>query len=274
MKISTSAIKLLNHFGLETGFDILSRAGFEAVDIYIPQVWENCEYTRQLAKERGLEIFQTHAAFPIEVSDAIRSIYACADLECSNLVFHPILHPDFDNGNNADTAKAENFEFFSALVPALQDTGVTVCIENMFRGENYKPKIYNACSGANELANLIDSLNQAHGMHFAACLDTGHATVVGQNPAAMLRKLGHRTRVIHIHDNDGILDQHWLPGIGVIDWDNVLKAIGETGFTGSFNTEVSTVLAKCTQEGTRDIENAVKVCRELYEHCRKMTDKI
>ena len=274
MKISTSAIKLFNHFGFETSLDILSQAGFEAIDIYIPQVSENSKHVRQLTEDHGLEIYQTHAAFPLEVNDAIRSVYASADLGCSNLVFHPVLHPDFDNGQNAEKAQQANLEFFSALVPALRDTGVTACIENMFRGENGKPKIYNACSGADELCDLIDTLNQKHGQHFAACLDTGHATVVGQDPAAMLRKLGNRTRVLHIHDNDGILDQHWLPGIGIIDWDDVLKAIGEIGFTGAFNTEVSTVLAKCTQEGTYDVENAIKVCKDLYQHCRKMADKI
>lgn len=298
MKISTAAIKLFNHFGFETGLDILSQSGFEAVDFSIPHILPTDTHTTfdnatlaekakqfiKLARNSKLEIFQSHAAFPLKIFDpdadaalldtAIRSVYTAAYLECPNLVFHPVLHPDFDNGNNAETAKLVNLEFFSALVPALKDTGVTVCIENMFRGENYKPKIYNACSGAEELADLVDSLNQAHGTHFDACLDTGHAMVVGQDPAAMLRTLGSRTRVLHIHDNDGILDQHWLPGIGVIDWDDVLKAIGEIGFTGVFNTEVSTVLAKCTQEGTYDVDNAIKVCSELYQHCRKIADRI
>jgi len=274
MKISTSVITLFRHFGAETAIDILSEAGFEAIDIYIPQVLENCKQIRQLAEALGLEIYQTHAAFPLEVSDAIRSVYVATDLGCPNLVFHPVLHPDFDNGQNPEKAKSVNLEFFSALVPALRDTGVTACIENLFRGENGKPKIYNACSGADELTDLVDSLNQAHGNHFAACLDTGHATVVGQDPAAMLRKLGNRTRVLHIHDNDGVLDQHWLPGIGVINWEDVTNAISEIGFTGAFNTEVSTVLKKCTQDGTYDIANAVNVCRELYLHCRKMADKI
>ena len=298
MKISTSAIKLINHFGFETSLEILSQAGFEAIDFFIPHVLPtethlsiekesllfSCKQISKQAKTHGLEIFQSHAAFPLKVfaSDndaalmhtAIRSVYAAAYLDCPNLVFHPVLHPDFDNGNNSDTAKTVNFEFFSALVPALRDTGVTVCIENMFRGENGKPKIYNACSGADELIDLIDTLNQAHGMHFAACLDTGHAAVIGQDPAAMLRKLASRTQVLHIHDNDGILDQHWLPGIGIIDWDDVTNAIREIGFTGAFNTEVSTVLSKCTQEGTYDVENAIKVCSELYQHCRVLADKI
>ena len=102
MKISTSAISLFRHFGAETAMDILSEAGFEAIDIYIPQVMENCKQVRQVTEKKGLEIYQTHAAFPLEVSDAIQSIYASADLGCSNLVFHPVLRPDFDNGQNSE----------------------------------------------------------------------------------------------------------------------------------------------------------------------------
>jgi len=106
MKIFTSAITLFRHFGAETAMDILSDAGFEAIDIYIPQVFENCKQVRQLAEDRGLEIYQTHAAFPLEVWDAIKSVYISADLGCSNLVFHPVLHPDFDNRQNWEKAKS------------------------------------------------------------------------------------------------------------------------------------------------------------------------
>ncbi len=297
MKISTSTVKLFNHFGMQTGMRLLADAGFEAIDFYIGKLpwtyapYQNTDpkdipaYCRQVsrtAKDHGLDIFQSHAHFPLKtfdtetdpvmLSNAILSVYAAGYLDCPNIVFHPVLHPEFNYGNNDDACREVNLDFFSAMVPALKDTGVTLCIENMFAGENGKPKIPNACSDPEQLINLIDTLNQMHGPHFAACLDTGHATVVGQDPAEMLRKLGARTRVIHIHDNDCILDQHWLPGLGNIHWGDVMQALADIGYTGTFNTEVSTFFARCTKEGECNRELALDVCKRLYAVSRKLAE--
>lgn len=299
LKISTATLRLFRHFGTETGIRLLADAGFEAMDYTVCQLpWNHTLFQdapiaevsayykqiAQLAKDCGLDIFQTHAAFPLKVFDpendpamlrsGIRHIYATAYLNCPNIVFHPALHPDFNNGKNAELCRAVNLEFFSAMAPALKDTGVTLCIENMFTGENGKPKIPNACSTPEQMIDLIDTLNSMHGPHFAACLDTGHAAVVGQDPAAMLRKLGSRTQVLHIHDNNGILDQHLLPGEGIIDWDDVTGALSEIGYTGTFNTEASMHFVKCTQEGVHDEKLALDISKQLYTLCRPLADRI
>ena len=299
MKISTSTIKLFKHFGTKSGMSILANAGFEAIDYGIGELpWnhalfqdaplaETAAYYKQIArfaKEHSLDIFQSHTTFPLKVfeeetdpgllSCANRQIYAAAYLECPYIVFHPVLHPDFDNGQNPEACRQINLDFFSAMVPALKDTGVMLCIENMFRGENGKPKVFNACSDAEQLIDLIDTLNAMHGPHFAACLDTGHATVVGQNPAAMLRKLGKRTQVLHIHDNDGILDQHWLPGEGVIDWDDVIRALNEIDYSGTFNTEASIYFNKLSQLDVSDTTTAANMCKQLYLLTRSLADRL
>lgn len=299
MKISTSAGNLFKHFGIKSGMSILANAGFEAIDYGICEFpWnhalfqdapltEAAAYYKQiarLAKEHNLEISQSHATFPLKVFNdetdsgllrcGIRQIYAAAYMNCPYIVFHPVLHPDFDNGQNLSAAKQINLDFFSAMAPALQGTGITLCIENMFRGENGMPKIFNAGSDAEQLIDWIDTLNSMHGAHFAACLDTGHATVVGQDPAAMLRELGERTRVLHIHDNDGILDQHWLPGEGIIDWNEVLQALKEIGYTGTFNTEASIFFNKCTELDVSDTASATNLCKELYSLSRSLADQI
>ena len=44
-------------------------------------------------------------------------------------------------------------------------------------------------------------------------------------------------RVLHVHDNDGHGDRHWLPYTGVIDWDDFSNALEEIGFEGSLSLE-------------------------------------
>ena len=72
-----------------------------------------------------------------------------------------------------------------------------------------------------------------------ACLDLGHCGLVGQLPQNMIRALGHdRLGSLHIHDNGYKLDEHNLPYMGKIDWDEVTKALGEIDYTGDFTYEV------------------------------------
>jgi sugar phosphate isomerase/epimerase len=44
---------------------------------------------------------------------------------------------------------------------------------------------------------------------------------------------------LHVHDNNGRGDNHWLPGRGVIDWSDFSKALGEIGFEGTVSLETA-----------------------------------
>ena len=265
LKISTQHSIIAGKYGLEDTLNILSEAGFEAVDLSItgsvipwdegfftdPFCPEFAEYFRNIskcAKERNLEICMTHApycrtwvsepeAYAEVQQQTIRGIYANKYLGSPYTVAHPVLHPDFDNGENKERCLQTNLDYFSAFVPALKETGVIMCIENLFRGVWGKPKIPNACSNPVDLAELIDRLNEMHGPLFAACLDTGHAKICGQDPTQALKVLAHRVKVLHVNDNDGVYDIHTAPGLGVIDWESWTKALKEIGYNGCLNFE-------------------------------------
>jgi sugar phosphate isomerase/epimerase len=72
-----------------------------------------------------------------------------------------------------------------------------------------------------------------------ACLDIGHAEMRGSGDGApeMIRALGHRLQALHIHDNDGVDDQHLSPYLGVNDWDRFLKGLIAIGYEGNLNFE-------------------------------------
>ncbi len=42
-------------------------------------------------------------------------------------------------------------------------------------------------------------------------------------PGELLERWGHRLMVTHIGDNDGVLDRHWLPGLGTLNWKEIAQ---------------------------------------------------
>lgn len=265
MKVSTSTHNIATRFGMRKAFNIISNAGFEAIDYSMFHLapsgevftkWDNkrfADYFKSVKKEadiNGLEIFQCHAPFPLKVYDdtkdamllncAVKSIYAAAYMDCPYIVVHPAMKGAFRHGRNYDECRRTNFEFYAAMVPALLDTGVVMCIENMFAGDAEQGKLVaTTCSRSEWMIDFIDGLNDTYGGEmFAACLDTGHANISGSGASDMALELGSRLKILHVQDCDGLTDMHQAPGFGKINWRNFINTMREIGYSGTFNFEV------------------------------------
>ena len=265
MKVSTQFGVYTKKFGPEVSLKMLSDAGFESCDYSLTDRAINWsqpaladansdefkayfENIANIAKKNNVEIGMTHAPYCMVFrsvkeeyeetqQQTIKAIYGTKILNCPYIVVHPVLHPDFNNGQEPERALQANIDYFKGLVPALKETGVVACIENLYWGERPEPKTPNSVTTAAQMIKLIDTLNEMYGPHFAACLDTGHATISGENPIEMIKELGHRTHTLHINDNFGVIDNHVVPGRGVIDWPAFMKALKEVGYQDTFNFE-------------------------------------
>ena len=300
MKISTSTSGVIKTYGLDQGLKELKDAGFEAIDYSITQNamdWEDgifrdvsdpafAEHFKKIGKtvkDCGLEMYQCHAPYAkVSISDmdfyaklqkqTYRSIYAASYMDCPYIVAHPVLHVDFCDGKNKELARKTSLDYFSALVPALKETGVTMCIENLFFYDRQTGRwAPNYCSDAQDLCELIDTLNEMHGPHFAACLDTGHARVAKNDPAEMLKVLGSRIKVLHIQDNLGEKDDHLIPTQGLIDWHAFAIALGQIDYHGTFNFEVSEPFSDLKKD-TYSYTTFKNACNYLYSIGRSLAD--
>lgn len=300
MKISTSTGAIIHLCGLKDAMQILADAGFDAVDHTISQNsvdWDTeffrnttapafAEYFKGIAKTTrgcGLEMYQCHAPYaPTYLSDMrmytllqkhiIRSIYAAGYMECPMIVAHPVLHAGFVNGQNRELARQTTLDHFATMIPALRDTGVTMCIENLFFDMSRNaPKAPAFCSDAEDLCDVIDTLNDMYGPHFAACLDTGHAALVQRDPGKMAKILGSRLQTLHINDNHGFSDEHLAPTRGMLDWKEIVQALGEINYPGTFNFEIDSYFTDFPKDiyGRTTLEHA---CRLLYEIGRSLAD--
>lgn len=86
------------------------------------------------------------------------------------------------------------------------------------------------CPGnsVSELTRLLDGLDGA-----GVCLDLNHANL-DQDLTANIYALADRIVTLHVSDNDGIDERHWLPGQGVIAWPETVAALRDIGYKGPF----------------------------------------
>ena len=42
---------------------------------------------------------------------------------------------------------------------------------------------------------------------------------------------------IHIQDTDGEVDRHWIPYLGIHNWDEIIKSLVKCGYNGEMNME-------------------------------------
>ena len=70
-------------------------------------------------------------------------------------------------------------------------------------------------------------------------LDTGHIFVQREPVHTAIYKLRDRIFGTHICDNDGVVDDHWMPPKGKIEWVKALKALKAVGYHGPLDLEVN-----------------------------------
>jgi sugar phosphate isomerase/epimerase len=69
------------------------------------------------------------------------------------------------------------------------------------------------------------------------CYDSGHANLGGLGMKG-LERLKERLIAVHLHDNDGLTDQHKLPFTGSIDWTALAHLLAASSYRQCLNLEV------------------------------------
>ena len=85
---------------------------------------------------------------------------------------------------------------------------------------------------------MLDTLLAEYNSEFlGVCFDTGHANLDGYG-FEHLKRLKSRLIAVHLHDNDGVNDQHKIPFTGTVDWDDFTDVIASSSYNGCVNLEV------------------------------------
>lgn len=269
MKISVQSAPILDIYGIDEGFRMIAEAGIDGVDFNInhclpgdairnhrnegffsqtdEEILAQLEPYRLAAEKYGVCFSQAHAPFPSYVADSPETnayvrmaiekcMMMCERIDCPWLVAHPAF---LGYGERLD-AEAEyklNIDFYGSFLRAIRKTGVRIATENMFSRSN--GRVIESCmSDVPTACRLIDELNDMAGEElYGYCFDTGHAALLKRNQYNMITGLGRRIKVLHVHDNDTVSDEHLFPYNGSIDWDAVCSGLKDAGYRGDFSFE-------------------------------------
>ena len=253
IKIGTADGSYLSRYGFEGGISRIAELGYECLDYQrfcdteTPLFQQDdVGFEKELKRQRrfieatGLAINQTHGPWRWPINDStpedcaerfekmFRSIVGTAILGCDKMVIHPIMPFGGDEGIHAQEAWEMNVEFMGRLCDIGRQHGVIVCLENMpFR-----------CQSTSTPEAILKLARQIASPFCKVCLDTGHSLVMGVQPAVAVRQIGcEYLACLHVHDNNGEGDFHWLPYTGKGDWDAFTKALQEIGYTGVVSLE-------------------------------------
>lgn len=278
-----------SRFGDTKAIEMLAKAGFDAIDYSMANlgkpnsVLASDEYKKyvaelcETAKRNNVFFNQGHAltyiynddpdtAHKLLIERNIRAIEIAGLMGIKFLVVHPIESGSYIG--NEEYVFEKNMEYYKALLPYAEDTGVKIACENMWCGDKKRGVVRGSvCSNPYEHACYVDEINSDM---FVACLDVGHSSLAGREAQDCIRILGgKRLHSLHIHDNDYKDDMHTLPGLSEMNWDEITKALADINYQGDFTLETDHFFdSLCTEEET---EAGLKLSELIG---RKMINKI
>ena len=128
---------------------------------------------------------------------------------------HVVLHSGFFPKTYPRDMWIENsLEFWAGFLPGMPRS-IDLHLENVYE-DDYSP-----------LAELADRVNDRHHAEaLTLCLDIGHVNANSSRGLAdWISGLGNRIRYVHLHSNDGFLDDHWGLWKGRLDMRRVLDLL-------------------------------------------------
>lgn len=294
MNVCTQTATFERVYGIKKGIELLAKAGYESIDfsMFYPvdkglltesdeKIREYFGELRRLIDSLGIYVYQTHTPFPCYVAnperDAVifeaekKALLASSVLGAKCAIVHPAIMGENRYGSLASENKALNVDFYSRLIPYLDEYDISIAIENMF---NYDPEkkciCPTVCSSSTEMADYVDTMNALCPTkpRFVSCLDIGHSNLAGDKPLPeMIKELGPRLKSLHIHDNKGINDDHTAPGFGNIYFGAMCTALKEIGYDGDFIFEADNFYNRFDPALTYDASVL------LYKIGRNLVDK-
>ena len=205
----------------------------------------------------GLEFADAHAIFgkyldlncPVEaarpelIARLKLQLLICASMNIKTITVHvgnEGAYPEYPLEVQFDCIKRSLEE----LLPFAESLGIIICIENIWTQLNTPERLL-----------TLKELFPVDALGF--CYDAGHANLMDKgrfNPESnpfktwgdvtpqwddrILEKMLPHVVNCHIHDNNGVTDEHLLPGAGNIDWPHIAKLLARAPRLMAIQSEV------------------------------------
>lgn len=116
-----------------------------------------------------------------------------------------------------------------------------------------EPRVGELCSNSEALLRLIEAVGDDN---LGVILDTAHQHAQKEMLPLSVAKLGQHIHYVHVADNDGLVNRHFVPGTGTIDWDELFLALKRQEFDGYFAVDLELLpdFEQCFVESKRFLE--------------------
>jgi sugar phosphate isomerase/epimerase len=220
----------------EERLDLIKDAGFSVTGFWLGPEEElvaqgKVDLLPELVRSTGLFLEYVHAPdigcndlwseSPNKRGAWIRTYSSYIDLCKRHSIPFLVMHVSQSKGEQPGNPSQAGLVALKKLVKVAADSDVKIAVENTIQPV---------------LLDLIFS--HIKSSHLGLCYDTSHDSLYSPQPGELLKRWGHRLMVTHLADNDGILDRHWLPGLGILNWKEIASRWPMKTFKGSLNLEV------------------------------------
>ena len=225
---------------------LFMKAGFTHTEITIDHVARLLEQGDPQAQGRrvkayldstGFSIPQGHLCFRpgLTHADSPDRLKKELDLFLAMGVENAVIHFNGSEALSPEERVEKRLAVLSQLKSYVKSTDLYLCLENL----GSVPETHTV----ERIHSIIDAVGEEN---MGICLDTGHLHLVNcrgeaeQSQEAFIRGAGKRLRALHITNNNGKNDVHQMPFSARtgVNWQEVVRALQETGYTGLFNLEI------------------------------------
>lgn len=219
---------------------------------------------KERASQSGIEIWSVHLPFggPYDISqveDSSRQKAVelnLADMQQSARIVAPkkfVIHPSAEPISNEErSARIEaSKKSLQELAAKAKELGIPLLVENLPR----------TCLGntSTELLSIIDKIDNT-----AICFDVNHLLIEEQR--IFVENAKEKIQSTHMSDYDRVDERHWLPGDGVINWNELLVALVDIGYKGPFIFEVGQKGKDGKKETIQSLGDSWKKFKVKYKH--------
>jgi sugar phosphate isomerase/epimerase len=139
----------------------------------------------------------------------------------SSVVMHvPVLPDGVENLPDCDQLRRS----LDALAAVTRECGVPLALENMVHD--------NFCFLRKLLAEYGPDV-------VGICYDCGHGNIGARRGLEYMESIKSRLLAVHLHDNDGAGDKHWVPFTGTVDASRLARMLATSGYHRCISLESS-----------------------------------
>lgn len=269
------AIQIQHDGSMERMFESVAKAGFRYVSLGFGSTkafhnddWESvAPYINQKLKENGLACVQTHLPYydlklsseilVDEMEEAIKRCIRCsAELGAKVCVYHP--RSSVTHDYSAKASLEDNVKVISGYNELAKKAGIGIALENLPIFPDIQHMRFYTYD-YEDLCELVDALDE----NVTVCWDFGHAHLTKFDHSQGLRYVGKRLSCTHIHNNNRWDDDHNVPSVGSINWQELMPVLNEIGYEGPLTLEV-------TYKNDPTLESYTQHCYSCVEYLESL----